>query len=108
MKNPYFTKTLQIIRNFTSKCADVLLSSHLGTVFDIALYSCFCRMCLDGQRYFRYYLPGASLRILENYISEVFGQMLGARCAVHAHRFLYLTLEASMYRVAQSNLKLGV
>ena len=32
--------------------------------------------------------------------------MLGARCAVHADRFLYLTLDASMYRVAQSNLEL--
>jgi hypothetical protein len=34
--------------------------------------------------------------------------MYGARCAVHAHRFLSLTLEASMYNVAQSNLELGV
>jgi hypothetical protein len=66
-------------------------------------------MCvLMDNATFRYHLPETSLRISENYISEVFGQMCGARCAVHAHIFLFLTLEASIYRVAQSHLELDV
>jgi hypothetical protein len=84
---------LQIIRNIVSKYTSDLLSSHLDTAIDIAIdiaiYSCFCRMHLDGKRCFRYRLPGTSLCILENYISNVFDQMLGARCAVHAHIFLF-------------------